>query len=142
MQAEYGPIELKYLGDALAGEDSSRDWLFKNDFKELAALCDVMIDKNQSAGKWLTKNGFGSLVLFYNAINGHHGALKALVRKDEKIWAAVVYAFNLDSNAIDWLTASGYEHYAKFSDRLYVIWRKKKSLRRGYKLNTDRIDWL
>ena len=141
MENDYSPLEINHLGSTLAGERNSREWLFQNDFKELAALCDVMIDKNQSASKWLIDHEFGSLILFANALNGRPGALKLLVHKEEKVWAAVVYAFNLESNAIEWLESSGYHHYVKFADKLYVLWRKKKRMRRGYRNDPDRTDW-
>ena len=66
---KYCREEILVLVRALGEDEEAIKWLIDNDFPELAAFCDTLVNHNDKALDWLLGNGYFNLSAFISAIN-------------------------------------------------------------------------
>src|SRR5579863_497146 len=114
----YSPKEILVLAAAIEKDEDSFTWLMENDFKELGALCDVLVYGKDTAMDWLKKYGFLNLEAFVVALNDDHDAMDFLMNHSCKEWSATACAVNDDTEAMNWLLKYNFNHFARLADTL------------------------
>ncbi|MBI3511129.1 MAG: hypothetical protein HY064_10735 [Bacteroidetes bacterium] len=101
----YSAPTILALAASIKKDADAFHWLITNNFKELAALADVLVQGKTEALEWLKANEFSALLLFIRALDEDDEAVEHLMENNEKAWAATANYFNGNESAEDFLSA-------------------------------------
>lgn len=91
---------------------------------ELAAVCDYLIYGNSEAVNWLFKNDFKILAAFISVIEGDKEAFDFLLNSKQKQWAAVLSLMHNEPSAEEWLLKFKFSVYINLAHALRHQLRK------------------
>ncbi|MTI22367.1 hypothetical protein E1176_15145 [Fulvivirga sp. RKSG066] len=130
------------LAEALKGDEVSYQWLKENNFKELAALSDVILHDSKSAKEWLQQYNFKALSALLSALNNDKLAFRYLLYSDFKEWAAVYRCIYKDNEALEWLARYNYSHYGYLAHVLHTLQESNQKGTYFYKLSNSDNDMI
>ena len=109
----YSESEIKFLINAIEGEESSYQWLLKNNCRELAALFDYLMEDNTEAMNWLIFNKYHVIAAFLCAIDNHAKSFAFLGHCKAFEWAATIGILRngKSDNGFLWLKKSNLIHF-------------------------------
>jgi hypothetical protein len=116
-QKKYSSEAMLVLTSAIARDEEAFEWLMQNDYKELAALVEVLLYQKQSPLNWLTENHFNHVASFVGALNKDAEAIDYLLLNHGKQWAATADLVNGNREAQDWLMQF-FPDFVKLADAL------------------------
>jgi uncharacterized membrane protein YgcG len=109
----YTKKEIQFLIDAIEGKEASYQWLLKNNFRELAALYDYLMEDNTEAMNWLIFHKHHIIAAFLCAIDNHAKSFLFLGQCKAFEWAATIGIIRngKDDNGYIWLKKSNRIHF-------------------------------
>jgi hypothetical protein len=114
-QKKYSEKALLAFGTAVGCDNEAFDWLMNNDYKELGALTDVLVNDSPKAMEWLKNYGFNHLVAFTGALLEEEDAINYLMENNGKNWLATAEMINGSDSAQNWLVQF-FPEFAKFAE--------------------------
>ncbi len=110
---KYTEKEINFLKDAIQGEESSYHWLLENNFRELAALFDYLMEDNSEAMNWLMFHKYHVIAAFLCSIDNHSKSFAFLGKCKAFEWAATIGIIRngKGDNGYTWLKKSNLIHF-------------------------------
>ena len=109
----YNEKEIQFLVQAIKGEESCYQWLLNNNFRELAALYDYLMEDNSEAMNWLIFHKYHIIAAFLCAIDNHSKSFVFLGQCKAFEWAATIGIIRNGKvdNGYQWLKKSNRIHF-------------------------------